>query len=226
VVTSDFRKVGKTYSKDLVDYVAAIRPLVSVAYIDLDTLDFGENANDSSARLASVIAGKIGRAESPPNPGMEQAPRGNAELVQWLIPDAAPAGGKVWWILLDGFRDKHPPESVQEFVSQLAQRVQGAVCFGLILLNYELPLPLNVAGFAAKEKVKPIAKTDVERFLSRMFEETHNRPPTAVEIGDYVAVTYDRHTEYTQKYPESAEDQLLLNMAVADAAEIILEGVV
>ncbi len=216
LVTSDRRKVGKTYSQVLITF-AMNHPASRVIPIDLDQDDY------DPGKLAATIARLMGIApESMPPQGQQQATRWNQELVSWLVPVVPnPTETTVWWIVLDGFRLKMLSEAMQDFISQLAQRIQDTTRFRLILLNYTHRLPLAVEAFVFKEKVEPIAQSEVQTFLARVHERRHGTEPAEHVLAEYVSAVYERLARYTQDYPESAEDQLLLNMAVSEAAEII-----
>jgi hypothetical protein len=217
IVTADRRKVGKTYSRELVDFLVYNQPPSGVASIDLDRDDY------DPGKLAAAIARQMGTlpATAVPSQGGQQAPRWTQDLVEWLVPAVPAVAATVWWIVLDGFRDRMPSEETQEFISQLALRIQSTPQFRLILLNYTYRLPLPVEAFVFKEQVRGPDKSEVQAFLSQIHERKHGSVPTPPELQQYVAAVYDRLAQYAYKFPDNADDQLLLNMAASDAAEII-----
>jgi hypothetical protein len=79
-----------------------------------------------------------------------------------------------------------------------------------------------VDAFVFKDKVAPIERAEVENFLSQVHERRHGIKPTGEELSDYVTGVYDRVAQYAREYPESAKDQLLLNRAVTEATDIIV----
>jgi len=212
VVTSADRKVGKTYSKDLINYLSTSKsePFVPID-LDVDEYDPG--------RLAQRIAHELGIPEEMQEQGKQQATRWNQELVQSLIPDGLNLDPRVWWIVLDGFRERVTSEAMQDFIAQLAGRIQQTPRFRLILINYEYPLPLGVQAWAWKENVCRIAKDDVESFLTKLHKINRGAMPTDEELTDYVSVFYEQVAKYSTKYPEYANDQLLLNMAMTDVVD-------
>jgi hypothetical protein len=216
VVTSDRRKIGKTYSKELISFLSDNQQPSGVVPIDLDQDDY------DPAKLAAAIARFMGVAlESMPPQGQQQAARWNQELVDWLVPVVPNLATTVGWIVLDGFRQKMLSEATQDFISQLAQRVQGTTRFRLILLNYTIRLPLAVEAFVYKDEVRLLDHSEVQAFLSKVHERKHGAEPTPDLLSEYVTGVYERLAQYAQEYPDVAEDQLLLNMAVSEAAEII-----
>lgn len=216
VVTGEKRKVGKTYSKDLVDFLAINRPPSQVVYHDLDAADY------DPIKLAKKLGPLMGMdLSSLPDSTSEQAPRSNQELVSLLIPDSPNPQPQVSWIILDGFRQKVPSEATRDFIDQFAQRIQARQDFRLLLLNYTYTLPLAVSGFAFKENVKPLGETELKSFLSRIHTDRYGAEPSTDQLAEYLQSVGDLLGQYTQTNPEHAEDQLLLNMAVTDVADAI-----
>ena len=102
----------------------------------------------------------------------------------------------VWWIVLDGFRQKMASEAVQDFIAQLAQRVQATSRFRLILLNYVYPLPFAVEAFVFKDHVRPLDQNEVQMFLSDVHERKHGAEPALQVLQDYVTGVYERLAVY------------------------------
>ena len=219
LVTGERRKIGKTYSKEMVSFLSASQQPSGVVYIDLDT------DNYDPAKLASEIA-KTMRLDvgGMPSRGQQQASRWNQDLSNWLIPEVPDSRRVVWWIILDGFRQRMPSEEVQDLIAQIAQRVQGTQDYRLILIDYTYSLPVAVSGFMFREKVVPIQKEEVQHFLEQVHQQKHGSAPADEELADYVTGVYQKLAEYTQQYPDMTDNHLLLNMAVTDAMEIIREG--
>jgi hypothetical protein len=216
VVTAEKRKVGKTYSTELVRFLSVNRQPSQVVYHDLDAADY------DPVKLARELGRLMGVASTSfPDSTSEQAARSNQELVSLLIPDYPNPQPKVWWIILDGFRQKVPSEATLDFIDQFAQRIQARQDFRLLLLNYTYTLPLAIAGFAFKENVKPLGEADLKDFLSRVHRGRHGSGPRAEELGEYLQGVDERLGQYKRDYPERVEDQLLLNMAVTDVADSI-----
>src|SRR4051794_30685835 len=113
LITSDRRKVGKSFSKELIDFLVDGQEMAHVIPIDLDADDY------DPGKLAKKIADPMKIPTDPPQQMGQQPARWSQELVEWLIPNAAAeAAQKVWWIVLDGFRQKMPSEATQEFIAQ------------------------------------------------------------------------------------------------------------
>src|SRR6202035_1204668 len=113
LVLSDHRKVGKTYSTGLVNFLAANQQGAEMIPLDLDQGEYDPGS------LASEIGRFMGLANANvPRQDQQQAPRWNQELVRWLIPTPPRPGDSVWWIVLDGFRQKVPSEATQDFIAQ------------------------------------------------------------------------------------------------------------
>jgi Effector-associated domain 1 len=217
VVTSNHRKVGKTFSKELVVYLSNNSQPSGVAWIDLDQCDF------DLVTLAEALSRQLGVPDAPmPPQDLEQPARWLKDLVAWLIPVGADqATPKVWWIVLDGFREKVPSEAIHAFIAELAKQIQGTERFRLIVVDYTNPFSLEIGAFVLKDKVEPLGREDVKRFLQEIHRQTHHLEPSESELTDYVDGCYHKLAEYVLKHPEFADNQLLLNMAVRDAVTVI-----
>jgi hypothetical protein len=214
LITAERRRVGKTYSKELVNFLSVHLPPAEFVYVDLD------RDNDDPGILSQRIGKRMGLdPDKVPKQDKQQAPRWNQELVEWLIPAAISPERKVWWILLDGFREKLPSEGLQNFISQLAEHVQSTQDYKLILLNYSYDLGLAITAFTYRDKVGLLTRGDIVRFLKKVHLTTHGEEPSKEEIRDYLGGVCDRLNQYKQEHPEMADDQLLVNMAVTDTVE-------
>jgi len=217
LITSEHHKVGKTYSTELVSFFSTYsQPSGPPVYVDLDDDEYGQRPD----KVAAEIARQIGIPGRVPQPGAEQAPRSNQELINWLIPLNQAPDRKVWWIVLDGFT-KILSEATQDFIAQLAQRIQSQPTFRMILVDYAYPLPLAVAAFVFKDKVSPIDRSEVEGFIATYFQQKYQVAPTPAQLTEFVDGIYEQLKQYVNDYPEHSQNQILLNMAVADAIELI-----
>jgi hypothetical protein len=217
LITGAQRKVGKTYSRELVQFLVMQTQNGGKVYVDLDQME-----NDP-ALVASKIAQDLGLGAGVGVSGGQQAARGNHDLMDWLVPINQAVQAKTWWILLDGFREKVASEGLQDFIAQLAQRIQGTPNYRLILINYSYRLPLAVDAFTLKEQVGPLARADVEHFLAKIHEEKFGAAPSAEQLTEYVDGVYEMVQKLTDSEPGSAGDQLLLNTAATKARDLILE---
>jgi hypothetical protein len=218
LLTGERRKIGKTYSKELLSFLSAKQQPSGVAYIDLDN-----DSYDPAKLIGDIAKGMRLDITGMPSRGQQQASRWNQELSSWLIPEIPDPKRVVWWIVLDGFRQRMPSEEVQDLIAQIAQRVQSTQDYRLILVDYTYSLPVAVSGFMFKEMIAPIQKDEVQHFLKRIHQQKYGSAPEEEKLSDYVTGVYERVAEYARQYPDMAESQLLLNMAVTDAVEIIRE---
>jgi hypothetical protein len=215
-VRADKRKVGKTYSKDLVAFLSHYRQPSQVVYHDLDSDDY------DPVKLAKKLGEKMGvDMSSVPDTASEQAARSNQELVSILIPGTPNPQPRVWWIILDGFRQKVLSEASRDFIDQLALRIRDRLDFRLLLLNYTYKPALEVWGFAYKENVKPLVEDELKEYLTHVHKSKHGADPTAEKLTEYLSDVNELYEQYKQERPEYAEDQLLINIAVSDVADSI-----
>lgn len=217
IVLSEFRRVGKSYTKEVVDFLTLNQQGAWCVSADLDRSDY-----DSGA-LAKEIGKQIGLdpRDMPPQ-GDQQAVRWNQELVEWLIPAVPRPAGGTFWFVLDGFRLKLPSEPLKDFIEQLALRVKNTAIYRLVLLNYLSPLPLDVAVFLYKDTVKRLDRAEVGGHLTAIHQLKYGVAPDAPQLTEYLDDVYEQHAQLARDYPESADDTLLLNSAVSLVAESIL----
>jgi hypothetical protein len=220
VVTGNSSKIGKTYTQEFVSFLSVNQPPSGCSYVDLDKDKY------DAPKLARTIAKDLQLdVTSIPSRGEQQATRWNQELAKWLITDSTGPNRALWWIVLDGVKQQGLPEEVQELISQIAQRVQRARDYRLILIDYNYSLPLAIAGFTFTEKVLPLQRADVEQFLSLIHQERHGSVPEQDRLSEYVTAAYNKLAQYVQENPGmNPADQLLLNLAVTDAVDTIREG--
>jgi hypothetical protein len=216
VVRAEKRKMGKTYSKDLVEFLAYNRQPSRVVYHDLDADDY------DPVKLAKKLGELMGvDLTLTSDSTSEQASRSNQELVTRLIPESPNPQPQVWWIILDGFMQKVPSEATRDFIDQLAQRIQARQDFRLLLLNYTYPQPLAVSAFAFKENVEPLGEADLKKHLTLVHTHRYGAEPSPEDLTDYLSDVNNLREKYRRDHPEYAEDQLLLNMAVTAVADSI-----
>jgi len=215
VITSDHRKVGKTYSRDLINFIVEHRkPLERRIYEDLDAADY------DPVTLAKKLGAAMNRDLSGvPDQPSQQAARSNQELVSLLIPTANEPASEVWWIILDGFRRKILSEAMKDFIERLAKQIVDRQDFRLLLINYTYELPLDVDYLVLKEKVEPLCPQELEEFVVHMHEIKKGMPPTPEKLAQYLKGIKDQHKAIMEKNPASAQDQLLINIAVTQVVE-------
>jgi hypothetical protein len=216
LITSEHKRVGKTYSRDLINFIVDHRQPAGLVYEDLDAGDY------NPVKLAKKLGAKMKRDFSEvPDEASEQANRSNQELVTLLVPDPGEEPSKVWWIILDGFKKKVPSEPMQEFIAQLADRIQDRQDFRLLLIDYDYELPLPVDILVLKDKVKPLCEIELKEFLAHIHQAKKGNLPTPEKLDEYLKGVQDLHNAYIQRDPKSAQDQLLVNAAITQVAEEI-----
>lgn len=218
MVTSVHRKVGKTYSKELVDFISQTSSLTEMAYVDLDKETYDQ------FQLAKRLAREMKLDPSViPEQSTEQAVRANQELVSLLIRRDTNPAPKVWWIVLDGFRDQIPSEAIQDFIVQLAQRIKRTKEYRLILVNYDYTLPLGVDGFSFKDNLKPLTRAELETHFINVHRQHKKTTPSPQEVAEYLKGMDDLVETLQQKHSRAVDDQELINIAVSEVASAIEE---
>jgi hypothetical protein len=215
VTSGDHRKVGKTYSKELIDFISRNSQPSIMSYVNLDSGTY------DPINLAKKIAKDMRLSPTLiPDQTTEQAARSNQDLVS-LLTTNVPNPSPIFWIVLDGFRDRVPSEPIQDFIEQLAQSIQSMQEFRLILLNYTACLSPAVSFFIFKDDLKPLTRTELETHFINVHRQKHKANPLPPELNEYLSCMEDAFQNYMQSNPELAGDQLLLNRAVTDVADTI-----
>ena len=152
-VFSDIPRCGKSYTFELIRFLARHFDH-RTAYIDINeewTADF------DPARLAELLADKIG-ADTDDMPAREaQMARWNKELCRWLMRKIY-ASGAFWWIVIDGL-SQAPGLTVdlQDFIHELAALVEkeDRPMHRLVLISFSVDgLPINLRARAIEETIQ------------------------------------------------------------------------
>ncbi|SRR6266481_82538 len=212
VVINGNRCTGKTYSRELIAYVAERSVHERVEYVDLDKGIYD----------VEMLAESIGRrmnldlSTMPARRG-EQDARWVPELVAWLVA-AARNGHHIWWLILDGFRVQVLPDATIDLIHSLVESViVNAPQLRIVLINYD-KLPPSLDYSARKELIEPVRKEDVKLFLAQacshlgVTRSEHEVSTAADEVWRQVKDQID-------KQPEKSNQWLfLLNVASKEAA--------
>ena len=193
--------------------------MTQMAFVDLDKKTYNpfELAKDLAQELK--LDPNVIPAET-----TEQAARTNQDLISLLIRRDTDPAPKVWWIVLDGFRDQVPSEAIQDFIAQLAQRIKRTKEYRLILVNYDYSLPLAVDGFSFKDAPEPLTGTELETHLFKVHRQYKKENPSAQQLAGYMKGKDDLLQALSQKHHLPLDDQLLINTAVSGVAEDIKGG--
>ena len=214
VVTSASRNIGKTYTTDLIRFVAQQRPLNKLTYIDLDLETY-----DPGSLAHKLACDWNVDPETLPKQDKEQASRWIRHLTCFLVTDSPAANGMVRWIVLDGFREKVPSLEVQEFIAQLAASIQSHDAFRLVLINYTQLLPLKVRPFSFADVVEKITDDEIALALTEIHGRIVGRPITPEECQEYLVTVQQRFHQYEHDNPDEASNQLLMHSAISDIVE-------
>lgn len=170
---------GKTYSAQLVSFVAAERKYFEVACIDLKK---EQHAIFRPSALARSVARQMGRNLSVPHMPKEEEAGSTArwvlELCDWLVGEAK-ASGKPWVIVLDGF---YHPDVLAETRDMVRELVNRAAAVGsvlrVVLLHYSDDLlPLTAPrSIVATEEIKPLTRQELFDFVKRLAEQQGEVP--------------------------------------------------
>lgn len=216
VVTSTHRLVGKTYSRELINFVSKNLQPSFVAHAELDEKYDPIKLTKKLAKDMRLNPSLI------PDDATEQAPRTNQDLVPTLLTTDNTNPQPVVWIVLDGFRQA-PSESIRDFIERLAEQIQSMVEFRLILLNYPSHFPPQVGSWVIKDELEPLTRTELETHFINVHRQKHNANPSPAELSDYLTCMDDAFEKHSKESPEEKGNLLLVNRAVTDVVETIEE---
>lgn len=213
VVINGDRFSGKTYSRELITYVAEQKGRERAVYVDLD-----KGIYDADA-LAESIGRQMGlQLGTRPVSKGEQDARWVPELVAWIAA-AASDGRYTWWIILDGFRVQALPQPTIDMINNLAETVEvNAPQLRVALINYDKLAP-NVDYYVCKEFIEPVQKEDVRVFLAQACLHLGvTRQPE--EISSAADEVWRQVEDQIRADPKRAAQRLwLLNVASKNAAD-------
>lgn len=164
------RMSGKTYSRQLIGYLASKFEKHHVIPIDLDKYQY------EPYEVCLVFAQEMGFSQDeirgiPVQQG-ELMDKYVQFLCNWIKGQVNKAKDKIFWFVFDGFREKVLSEGIEDMIINLAGKVENEMlhrnCY-LVVLNYTNILPYDLATNALKESAKIIDKDDLLSFIERLF---------------------------------------------------------
>jgi hypothetical protein len=200
------RGCGKSYTNSFVQHVADHRQPCRVGYFDFDQQAF--TLDLFSRRLQEELALPL----PIPVKDQEQDARWAERLANWVINNSTNGAGTLW-LLFDGFRAQVHEPGVHDLIGKLAAMIDDTAAsrsghLRLVLINYEIHLPEQVAAGALDEKISPPARQEfedcfvrclvahgqTEDFARAAFEETFSQARAKAQADpDGEAVSLLRH---------------------------------
>ena len=221
-VTSDLEQCGKSYTYELIRYLA-LHHEQRTAYIDIIdewTADFGP------AQLAGLIAEKIG-ADPAQMPAREaQMARWNKELCRWLTREIRKSN-EFWWVVIDGLSQApNLTVDLQDFVHELAAMVEkeDQPSHRLILISFSKDgLPINLRARAIEDTIHDrIGLNELTSFFTAEVNRLSAQPGIDLSDENDAATTLASwvHAELNEYAPE--EQPYALELLIVKAMEQLL----
>lgn len=162
LVVTGPRGSGKTLTSEYIAFVADRTQAFKVLTVSLDTIG---GASISPAGLAQALVQPLRVSTDSMPRTSEHGPRFTLELANWVL-TVMTRSRDVWWWVLDGFSSSGAPVETLDFIIQLVTGIEtGVARVRLVLLDFDRPLPADIAPFVEREAVQPINEREISGFL-------------------------------------------------------------
>jgi hypothetical protein len=212
LVINGERGSGKTYSREMINYLTEVLDDHKALYVDLDMFEYRPDD------LAATIGRQMGRdVTTMPKQYDEQVSRWTHNLCDWIFEDFIKNERFTWWFVFDGFRQRLLQPETRDLIGELATRAEGPVrqC-RLVLLNYTEMLPADIDCFIKRETIRSIGREDLIPFFNHLFS-VKGRALTAAETEYIVDEVIAQVDEKIAAIPNGSQERLrLLSRAVSN----------
>jgi len=172
---------GKTYTGNLIKYLASN---VGFEVVTVNLVKYAAGRDVSPVDIGDALARQMGLGK-PPELGNEQLSRWTLAYFDWLVGQLRPrdGGAKTWWIVIDGFQSISVPQAVNDFIDELAARVDATLLSTRVtLISYERELPAEVGPIIAEDVTSEITVDDLSDFFMQFYRE---QKPHMAEFEDH-----------------------------------------
>jgi len=169
---------GKTYSIDLIKYLADLADNLPGQAFRFALIDLKETASDRFGPddLARSVTRQIGRdiATMPPPRTDALGNKWVQELRDWVIEGVQQVyqkTGRTIWIVVDGFTERALPAETEDLVHHLARYADRNVPeMRVVLIGYRRPLP-EINEVILREHTRLIDRLDLIEFFKKLFPQ-------------------------------------------------------
>jgi len=164
---------GKSYSIELIRYVASQKRDLEVASIDLrEESPAGLKPGLVTRRILIQMGRKDDLPLLPKEEDAGSASRWAIELCD-LLDATARMSGKTWVIALDGFSHQDLPSETREMVARLVKRAaRPGSALRVVLIQYSDDLvPTDVQPRVAREMIAPLSRESLLAYLQRLADQ-------------------------------------------------------
>ena len=208
---------GKSYSLELITYLADILESYRVIWIDLkDEVPSLFGPGDLARSIALQMRLSL---DSMPKQEEIQASRWARVLGEWITGQMR-ASGATWWVVLDSFNQLDPPlaDATDDLIKYLAERAETTVPeLRVVLLSYKGLLPPRIRGFVQRETIASIEQIDVKDFFECLFGQRG-------QLSDAAAVDQAVEAALSLIPPDDPERLYYLSTAIGQVAERLFAG--
>jgi hypothetical protein len=162
-------RTGKSYTHYLISHLARqfgfrIVPIDLLSFAELTPYDIGCSINS-----------RMGLPD-PAQPGKEQWSRWTRRYFDRLsghVQSAEAPAAPRWWIIMDNFKAVTVPEALNDFVDDLATRIDRELLdVRAVLISYERRLPSHVDPIVVEDKTCDIGVEELSEFFIQFYLET------------------------------------------------------
>ena len=216
IVTGD-RRTGKTYTRELVNFVCDKTASYKAINADLDRSPFDALA------LAEHLGAQLGLdRQTIPKQDQEQKTRFTLRLCDWLLSPIVGSANTTYWFIFDGFREQPLLPDTRDLLSELALRAEMYLKqVRIVLLNYSEDLPIDIVDYVLREEVKMIGRQELCEFFNQVNSDA-GKKLSETDLKMKVDVIIKSVDDATTGNGNGGADRLhKLNLAVSETVKLL-----
>jgi hypothetical protein len=216
IVTGD-RRTGKTYTRELVNFVCDKIASYKAINADLDRSPFDALA------LAEHLGAQLGLdRQTIPKQDQEQKTRFTLRLCDWLLSPIVGSANTTYWFIFDGFREQPLLPDTRDLLSELALRAEMYLKqVRIVLLNYSEDLPIDIIDYVLREEVKMIGRQELCEFFNQVNSDA-GKKFSDTDLNMKVDVILKSVDDATTGNGNGGADRLhKLNLAVTETVKLL-----
>jgi hypothetical protein len=164
------RRSGKTYTVHLIKHLSQH---LGFEVVHINLVPYAAVRDISAVDIGRAIAAQLGLA-GVPEIGNEQMSRWTLSYFNWLTGQlrARAAQARPWWVVVDGFESVSVPMAVQDFIDELAVRIDDTLRnVRAVLIGYDWRLPFALDPTVAIDTTSAITVEDLSAFFLQFYLE-------------------------------------------------------
>jgi hypothetical protein len=218
IVTGD-RRTGKTYTRELINFLCDKTANYRAIIADLDRSPF------DALGLAEHLGAQLGLdRETIPKQDQEQKTRWTLRLCDWLTSPIVGSPNTIYWFVFDGFREQPLLPDARDLLSELALRAElNFKQVRIVLLNYREDLPIDITDYVLREEVKMIGRDELFEFFNQINND-YGKKLTDTDLSmkvDVIIKSVDDAMAGNQTGNGGDERMHKLNLAVSETVKLL-----